>query len=438
MAAEQIPTTKFARGRVVSGALLKAGGKHLGHITRRSFLSAFETAKDKKKLDEDTAKLAFDTFTKLRGTALKIAQMLSLETNILPEAVRKELSRSYHQVPPLGRTLVRKLLKQEFDRTADQLFSRFEPQAFAAASLGQVHAACDEQGRELAVKLQYPGIDVTIDNDLQIVRALVKRSQYAELLLASLDEIEARLHEETNYATEADNTEWFHARLQLDGVRIPDVYRAFSSTRVLTTSRLHGLHLEQWLATNPTQTQRDHFAQRLYDTFVQSFYGLQALQADPNPGNYLFLEDGELGLLDFGCVRHFSPAFVNLMPRLLRAYQCNNARAVMALYAELGIACSVPQSKQQDFYDQYLRPFGAWVTRPFEHAVFDFGQQQNPDIKEGFESIRKIAREASFDSTAKDSMANEFIFYNRTFFGLYQIFERMRANVRMQHRWMEQ
>ncbi|MCU7891582.1 MAG: hypothetical protein KZQ78_08170 [Candidatus Thiodiazotropha sp. (ex Ustalcina ferruginea)] len=138
------------------------------------------------------------------------------------------------------------------------------------------------------MKLQYQGINITIDNDLQLIRSIVKRTRHAKLLLSSLDEIEMRLHEEVDYQHEAENTEWFQQHLKLHNISIPRVHRGLSSKRILTTARLPGLHLEQWLQHGPSQKERNHFGQLLYDVFVNSFYGLHALHADPNPGNYLF------------------------------------------------------------------------------------------------------------------------------------------------------
>lgn len=430
--AERIPVSRLSRSSVVAVAVLKAGGKHLGHMSKRAFMSTPQVEQDKERLNDATAQLAFETFTKLRGTALKIAQMLSMETSMLPESFRKELSRSYHQVPPLGRALVRKIFLQEFGKPAEQLFCNFESDAFAAASLGQVHAASNDNDDALAVKVQYPGIDVTIDNDLKMVRAVLKRSQHAKLLTTSLDEVELRLREEVDYHIEADNTEWFHSHLKIAGVVIPKVYRQFSSKRVLTTQHLQGQHLEEWLQGNPSQAQRNNFAQLLYDTFVHSFYGLHALHADPNPGNYLFCADQQLGLLDFGCVRHFSPKFTELMPKLMRAYQDENAKNIMDLYADIGILSNRPEEDIQAFYDDYLKPFGNWITQPFKTESFDFGNQKKPFSGDALKAVNHMAGSASFES-----MANEFIFFNRTYFGICNIFERMRATVRMHHQWLQ-
>ncbi|MCU7904479.1 MAG: AarF/ABC1/UbiB kinase family protein [Candidatus Thiodiazotropha sp. (ex Epidulcina cf. delphinae)] len=428
---KSVPTGKLGRSGVAGKAFLKVGGKQLTHLAKRPFLSESACRKHQQALDDDTARILFKAFSQLRGTALKIAQLLSMETHLLPESLRRELSKSYHQVPPLGRPLVRKVIQQAFGASPEAVFSGFDFKAFAAASLGQVHAARNGHKEDLAVKLQYPGIDVTIDNDMQLVRLLVKRTRYARLLLSSLDEIEQRLREEVDYRLEADNTEWFQHHLSLRNVTIPQVHRDLSSRRVLTTTCLGGEHLEQWLRQNPTQQSRDHFGQLLYDVFVNSFYGLHALHADPNPGNYLFTEEGTLGLLDFGCVRYFSAEFVTLMPKLLRAYMDQDAQAIIAAYQQFGMVSNMSDEALQAFYDKVLQPFGDWLTKPFKSGRFNFAGHSVSYTKEGWESFRQLAGVNKIDG-----LADEFIYFDRTFFGLYQIFERMGATVNMEHRWL--
>ncbi|MEJ2619786.1 MAG: AarF/ABC1/UbiB kinase family protein [Candidatus Thiodiazotropha sp.] len=380
---KSVPTGKLARSRLAGGAIIKAGGRHLSHIARRPFMNSERFNEDRARLDEQTAEIIFDALSQLRGTALKLAQMLSMDSHLLPELIRKKLARSCHQAPPLGRPLIRKLFLQEFARPAEDIFANFEPQAFAAASLGQVHRAMSDEGEPLAVKLQYPGIDITINSDLQIMRMMVKQTAHAALLLSSLDEIEQRLQEEVDYHQEADHTEWFSSALQLEQIKIPEVHRHYSSKRILTTSRLPGEHLDQWLSRDPSQAERNHFAQRLYDLFVHSFYGLNALHADPNPGNYLFADDGTLGLIDFGCVRHFSRDFVYQMPQLLHAYLKQDASAVLHHYRALGMVVDgLSTSQLQSFYDELLKPFGDWLTRPFKAGRFNFSKANSTYLKE--------------------------------------------------------
>jgi predicted unusual protein kinase regulating ubiquinone biosynthesis (AarF/ABC1/UbiB family) len=428
---DPVPTGKLARSGIIGGAMLKAGSRHLTHAAKRPFLSESARQDQQRRLDDDTARTLFEAFSQLRGTALKIAQMLSMESNLMPEWFRREMTKSYHQVPPLGRPLIRKLIIQEFGSPPEEVFTRFEAKAFAAASLGQVHAATGRGGEELAVKLQYPGIDVTIDNDLQLLRTLIRRTRYAKLLLSSIDEIELRLHEEVDYYHEADNTEWFRTHLKLPSVIVPALYRDYSSLRILATQRLQGLHLEDWLRTRPTQKQRNHFGQLLYDIFVHSFYGLHALHADPNPGNYLFADDGNLGLVDFGCVRYYSADFVKLIPVLLHAYVERDAQMVISTYQRLGMVAEMTQSELQQFYDQTLQPFGDWLTRPFKAGRFNFAEQNGSYTAEGWASFRRLANVHKISD-----LANEFIYFDRTFFGLYQLFERMGACIDMEHQWL--
>ncbi|MCU7847468.1 MAG: AarF/ABC1/UbiB kinase family protein [Candidatus Thiodiazotropha sp. (ex Lucinoma kastoroae)] len=427
-----VPTSKLARSGVAGTAILKAGSKHLSHAVKRPFLSESASRSSRQRRDDETAQILFKTFSQLRGTALKIAQMLSMESNLLPEWLRNELSKSYHQVPPLGRPLIRKLIEQEFGKSPETVFTHFEPKAFAAASLGQVHSASNASGEALAVKLQYPGIAITIDNDLQLVRSIVKRTRYAKLLLSSLDEIAVRLHEEVDYQHEAENTEWFQQHLKLYNIIIPHVHRDLSSKRILTTTRLPGRHLEQWLQQGPTQKERNHFGQLLYDLFVNSFYGLHALHADPNPGNYLFNKNGRLGLVDFGCVRFYSTEFVTLIPKLLHAYRSRDAQAVITTYQKLGMVTDMSESELQSFYEKTLQPFGDWLTKPFKAGSFDFSSRSASYTEEGWASFKQLANVKKIND-----LANEFIYFDRTFFGLYQIFERIGATINMEHPWLD-
>ena len=148
-------------------------------------------------------------------------------------------------------------------------------------------------------------------------------------------------------------------------------------------------------------------------------------------GNYLFMASGQLGLVDFGCVRHFSSEFVTLMPVLLRAYMNNDAAGVLNAYRQLGMVAAMPEAELQAFYRDTLQPFGEWLTQPFRSEQFDFGQRDSSYTREGWKAIKQLTRIDKINN-----LANEFIFFDRTFYGLYQIFERMGAQVRMRHPWM--
>lgn len=432
-----LPTSRLARASVAGGAAMAAGREQVKYLAKRPFLSQQAIEQSQRDRDEAIAENLFHRLAMLRGTALKIAQMLSMEADILSPALRKELSKSYHQVPPLGRALVRKLVLQEFGAPPEAIFRDFDHTAFAAASLGQVHAACTEYDAPLAVKLQYPGIDVTIDNDLKLARGLIRPTRYAATLLPVLDEIENRLKEETDYRIEAENTRWFRQNLRMASVVVPDVIDPLSSRRILTTERLDGLHLDDWLATNPSQQARNRAAQQIYDVFTHSLYQLQRLHADPNPGNYLFMANDQLGLIDFGCVTTLSTGFIETLPPLLHAYIDQDAKTVFAYYRKLGMRGNFSVTEAESFYQSVLKPFGEWVAEPFRHDRFDFSRLAPAAGSVRYSVGGTQALQTLLSHKAFAGLSREFVFFDRTYFGLYQIFERMGATVRMRHQWLD-
>lgn len=424
---DTIPAGKWQRASIVGSTALKVGLREVQHKVKRPFLSAQRQQAAQQEVDDHNARLLFDTLTQLRGTALKAAQMLSMEVELLPERYRRELEKSFHQVPPLNRVLVRKALQEQFGKPPEHLFATFDSTAFAAASLGQVHAATLPDGTPVAVKIQYPGIHVAMDNDMLLLRGIARSLPNAEIALQSLDEIRARLREEVDYLLEADNTRWFGEHLQRDGVSVPQVFDAYCGERVITTQRLEGKHLDAWLAGNPSQAVRDCAAQHLYDTFAHSVRQLHRLHADPNPGNYLFYPDGSVSLLDFGCVKQLSPAFVSVLPRLLWAFHDDDYDATFAVYRELGMEHS---NASPTWYQEVLRPFAEWAARPLRADSFDFGKHSDYTSK-AREIIHNLAK-----TSGLNKVADEFIFFDRTIYGLCKIFERMGATVRIRQHWV--
>ena len=422
-----IPESKIARTGVAGIAAAKVGIGELRHKMKRPFLSQEKINQEKEILDDKNAKILFNALTQLRGTALKVAQMLGMEQGLLPESYRKELSKSFHQVPPLNRVLVRKIMMEELHKPPEKIYHKFESDAFAAASLGQVHRAELEDGTKLAVKVQYPGIGVSIASDMALIRGVAHGMSNTKLILQSLDEIEARLNEEVNYTIEAENTLWFEQNVKYEGISIPSIYPEFCTEKILTTEFISGMHLNQWLETKPSQDSRNRAAQLLYDFFMYSSAKLQRLHADPNPGNYLFHEDGTITVIDFGCVRHLSDQFNVLFSDLMKAYVEDDSEKLFPAYEALGMKHAKPDD---EFYQKTLRPFGQWVTEPLKQDSFNFDKHSDY-TRRGKESMKLLHELMDIDR-----IAEEFIFHNRTLYGLYQIFEKMGATVKMRHRLM--
>lgn len=432
---KKIPSSQLARGGIVGSTAMKIGFGKLKTKAKRPFLTEQNKQKsDEQQLDAE-ADLLFKAITQLRGTAVKLAQMLGMETELLPDRIRDELSKSYHQVPPLNKVLVSKVILNEFGVRPETLFKSFDMNAIAAASLGQVHRAELGNGQQVAVKVQYPGIHVTIESDLKLLSKLAtnlpKLSQKArhakkEIIEASIAEIGDRLIDETNYVLEAENTQWFKQELNIEGVQVPAVYEDFSGERVITTELMDGKHLDDWLEGDPPQAARNKAAQLIYDAFVESSMDLGRLHADPNPGNYLFKPDGSIALIDFGCVKRLDRDFIENLPELLHAFSIADYEKIVAAYAKVGTTL---QSGREQDYETVLKPFGEWLSLPFQEASFDFKENSNY-TSSGFDLIHKLTEMPSIESVQED-----FIFFDRTVYGLFKVFERMQATVFMRDKW---
>lgn len=425
----RVPDSRLARAGVAGATVVRVGFNHLGHRIKRSFLDNSSEQEARDMLDERNARLIFNALSQLRGTALKAAQMLCMEVDLLPPAWRRELEKSCYRVPPLNRVLVRKALLDEFGQPPEALFARFDADAFAAASLGQVHAAVLHDGSCVAVKIQYPGIAATVDGDVSMLRRIALGLPNPRLAQSALDDIHARLREEVDYRIEADNQRWFREHLPPALVTVPAIHPDRCGTRVLTTEHAGGLHFDDWLRTSPDQAARNRAAQGLYDLFIVSVLRLGRLHADPNPGNYLFAPDGALTLLDFGCVKDISPTFSATLPRILRGYLDDDPAALFAAYRDIGMEHG---GDSERLYAEVLRPFGRWLVEPLVADRFDFAVHADYTTRgmallHGLSRIRDLNR-----------VADEFIYFDRTFYGLCKLFERLGAEVRMRHHWIGQ
>ena len=421
------PTGKLARAGRAGLVTARVGIVQAKHISRKPFTAANEKEAAQDRRDEEIGRTLFAALTQLRGTALKVSQALSAEAGLLPSAMRKELSRAHYSAPPINRAVIRKLLVTQLGRSPELLFSSFEPTAFAAASLGQVHRATVD-GEQLCVKIQYPGIATSVRSDLGLLRGVISvlpsssRIRGAEVVRPVIDEIEERLLEEVDYVLEASNTTWFGEHLDIEGVVIPKVIPDLCSRTVLTTTHVDGLHLDEWLATDPSQALRDQFGELLCHVFFRSCYQLRTVHADPHPGNFLFMADGRLGLIDFGCVKRFDEKTVHLIRGTVDGYLRDDLDEVIRIYQEMAILGADADDAQRARWREKMRPFQQWITRSLGADEFDFSA--SPDyVSQG----RKAGMELG---TIFTGMHRDMIYYERSIMGLFRMLERMGARIR--------
>ena len=424
--ADEFPSGRFERGRIAAQTGLKMGANYARYLARRS-VGAGSRDEERKALRDRNARDLFSQLSRLRGTALKFAQGISIDPGVLPREFVDVLSQAQYQVPPMGTALVRRLIQQGLGKPPESLFEEFEPVAVAAASLGQVHRARLKDGRVVAVKIQYPNVRESVDSDLRIMKGLASRFVDAGAVQPFLDEVRARMFEETDYLQEGQNIEYFAAQYTSDRILTPRWIPEYSSERVLTMTFVEGRHLDEFLATDPSQDVLNQFGQTLWDfAHEQVAANNLAVHADAHPGNFLFRDDGRVGVLDFGCIKRFPVSFRNDLLLLFKARLADDQEALMRQYRSLLLVSDEQPDDLRAFMLDILEQVGNTIAEPYRHDTFDFGANL---LLQGFEDLlpRLTGREAYRHRSPVGS--SEFIFLNRLVFGLLSILTRLGAVV---------
>ena len=436
MSKEEIPTGKFKRASKMTYTASRIGLKHLGHKGKNIFSKT--APEEDEKFDEEIGHILFSTLNQLKGIALKASQIMSMEEELLPAGLRKELKRACFDATPLNKAHVYKVIKSEFGAAPQKIFKHFETKAFAAASLGQVHLAQNDAGNNLAVKIQYPGIAASITSDMTMLKNMMymfakasKNAPSKELLSSVIDEIETQVVLEVDYDNEASNLTWFLENVADENIIIPKYYPKLSTKRVLTMQMLKGQHIDQWLESNPSQELRNHFGQILFDLFHKTFYGLHRIHADPHAGNYLFREDGKLGVLDFGAVKEFDPKFTSQVREFYAAVLKYSKGAetpdddLKILYKEYTSFITLSDDFTFEDYKELLwplvHPLFSWVIAPYKSDSFNFDNRDikpMPDVKASKKIVKYLKK-----------INNQLPFFDRSYHGLCAMLAKIGAVV---------
>ena len=422
---DTIPTGKIER----AGKLVKTGVKIGGNYVKYYGKKLVDPKTSKDTLDQDNAEDIYDGLKSLKGSALKVAQMLSMEKNLLPRAYVEKFSLSQFSVPPLSAPLVRKTFKKYLGKYPEDVFDQFEKDSVNAASIGQVHRA-EKDGRKLAVKIQYPGVAESISSDL----ALVKPVAIKMFNLKGKDsekyfkEVEHKLVEETNYILELEQSdEITNACSVIPNMRFPKYYRDLSSERILTMDWMEGKHLGEFTKTDFDSELGNKLGQALWDFYMFQIHALRRVHADPHPGNFLVSGAGELIAIDFGCIKAIPEEFYVPYFELAKPENINNDEVFMEKLYELEILTPTDSEKELQFFKALFKEMLNIFTSPFHKETFDFGD-------EGFWSqIANLSERYSKDEQIRKMNGNRgskhFLYINRTFFGLYNLLHDLKAHV---------
>jgi len=300
--------SRLGRGAALARLALRIGGRYAARSPQLIFASVERRGELRHELALRTADDVVEELGSMKGALMKLGQMASYIDEDMPQTFRSAMGRLQHHAPPMSPELASSVVEDELGAPPEQIFSRWDPLPFAAASIGQVHKAITADGRAVAVKVQYPGIARTIVSDVQNVALLrrVTAAAFPGLDTRSLiDELGERLREEVDYLLEAENQTLFAAYYEGHPViHVPHVVSELSTARVLTSELVAGSRFDEVLLWS--QHERNLAAETINRFVSRSLYRIHAFNGDPHPGNYLFHGGGRVTFLDFGLTKHFS------------------------------------------------------------------------------------------------------------------------------------
>ncbi|MDG2303643.1 MAG: AarF/UbiB family protein [Candidatus Binatia bacterium] len=343
--ADSLTTGRTRRALSVGSLTTQVGGNYLWNALKRPFQSIDEQNRELLDTHLKNAMLIVERSQELRGTFLKLTQMLSMRNDLLPTEMLDVLSVVQSDVPPMPFDVIRDQITTELGSPPEELFAELEEEAFAAASLGQVHRGRLHGGDDIVVKVQYPGVEETVAQDLKNVKALLHTFTLIarDVMRQKVDiqevyeELEERLSEELDYENEAKNAQRFGEMFADDDeILIPEVYPELTSRRVLTASYIDGYKLTEILGPGIDQDLKDQVAIKYFKAVWRQVFEFGVLHTDPHPGNYLVTFHPKLAILDFGSIRFFPTEIRHAYRRLARALLEQDKETAGAALVDLG------------------------------------------------------------------------------------------------------
>ena len=423
---DTIPTNKIERASKLVSTGIKVGGNYIRYYGDK----IIKGEDGKKKLNENNAKDIYDGLKELKGSALKVAQMLSMEKNLLPQAYVEQFGLAQFSVPPLSAALVKKTIRKYLGADPDVIFDTFDTQSENAASIGQVHRATKE-GKKLAVKIQYPGVANSISSDLALIKpiALKMFNQKGKDTAKYFKEVEDKLLEETDYLQELENSEYVSkAAVNIPNLKFSGYYPEWTTTKTLTMDWMEGVHLSEYVAQQDEGKQiRNQLGQTLWDFYMFQIHGLKKVQADPHPGNFMVDEDRNLIAIDFGCMKSIPEDFYHPYFELSNKENIEDLAKFDALLRELEILLPSDSKEEVAYFTELFQRMMRLFTLPFHDSSFDFADA------EFWNAISTLSKDFAGDSQLRKMNGNRgskhFIYINRTFFGLYHLLYDLKAEI---------
>ena len=354
------PTRRFLK---LAGMTASIATKTVSNTLRS--LNADDEQKNaaKSKLFQEIGIQISDTLGQMKGAAMKVGQIASQYKDVFPPEVANAISKLQRQAPAVDFSEIKAQVEKELGQPLEQVFSTFHPEPFAAASIGQVHRATLQNGQDVVVKVQYPGVDEACESDLKQIRLALRMMGMLKIDKDLQDqlfkEIQESLANELNYQLEAENLEiarTFHQQLDTK-IIIPQVFKEYSTRHLLTLSFEPGDSIEQ--ASTWPQTLRNDLGKRLFTAMGQEIFYLKRFHCDPHPGNLAFRPDGSVIIYDYGGVKQLSDEQVHSFQQLIQAARQNNIAELEDILLHLNILTEkqrFPTTLYAQWLEVLLRP----------------------------------------------------------------------------------
>jgi predicted unusual protein kinase regulating ubiquinone biosynthesis (AarF/ABC1/UbiB family) len=403
---------EFAAGGVAEGARRLAG------TTPADAANVFLTVANARRLAR--------RLSRMRGAAMKLGQLLSLEgEDLLPPEFAEALAILRAAADAMPASQVRRALGREYGKGWETRFRHFDFEPLAAASIGQVHEATTTDGRELALKIQYPGVARSIDSDVDNLAAVLRLTRILPVgidVSGIIAEAKRQLRAEADYHAEADNLRRYAALLEDDPqLVVPAVHEDFTTKRILAMDLIRGRPFEDLRGAEHPHALRDAVGASLQRLMFRELFEFRFMQTDPNFANYLFLPEGpRVALLDFGATREIPERLAQLYRRLFRAALARDRRALRTVAVEIGFTADDERAERiEGLLDLILL-----VCEPLSTpGVYDFGRSD----------LASRARDAGFELAFGRGFLNappaETIFLHRKLAGTFFLCARIRARV---------
>ena len=422
---DKIPTSKIQRASQLMKTGLKVGGNYISYYGEK----LIHPNLTKEKLNENNAEDIYDGLKNMKGSALKVAQMLSMDKNIMPKAYVDKFSLSQFSVPPLSAPLVRKTFKKYLGKFPEEIFDAFSPDAINAASIGQVHLASKDNVK-LAVKIQYPGVAESISSDLALVKPFAVRMFNLKGNDSDkyFQEVESKLIEETDYELElTQSIEVSKACSHIANLKFPIYYPDLSSSKILTMSWIEGEHLSEFTSHNTDKEKGNQIGQALWDFYMFQIHALKQVHADPHPGNFLIDKDSNLIAIDFGCMKSIPNDFYIPYFELAAIENLNDP----ILFEEKLYALEILRKDDNEatikLFKKTFHDLLSLFSLPLQSDTFDFSD------KTFFTKMAQMGENFAKDTEIRKMNGNRgskhFLYINRTFFGLYNLLNDLNAKI---------